>query len=208
MALIQCPECKSEISDKAATCPRCGIHREHSETLNKTFPVFNESPVALATEEILIGRYGFVAGSSLGKVVLLTSKRLVFLDDSSAETHPLDHVHSIRIESGRNWAAVIFLGVCAIVMAAVSLIVFLATSSVSTNPLFPALAGGANFLWLGNVLSGSAAAAALLSAAATYWAYRGYTRLAISLASGPKNYAVHAVDPALMDFVTKVEHAL
>lgn len=25
MALIQCRECKSEISDSAATCPRCGI---------------------------------------------------------------------------------------------------------------------------------------------------------------------------------------
>lgn len=25
MALIQCRECKSEISDSAATCPRCGV---------------------------------------------------------------------------------------------------------------------------------------------------------------------------------------
>ena len=24
MALIQCPECKSEVSDKASSCPKCG----------------------------------------------------------------------------------------------------------------------------------------------------------------------------------------
>lgn len=28
MALIQCPECKTEISDKALTCPKCGAPRE------------------------------------------------------------------------------------------------------------------------------------------------------------------------------------
>lgn len=39
MALIKCPECGKEISDKAATCPNCGcpsIDKEEAERINDT----------------------------------------------------------------------------------------------------------------------------------------------------------------------------
>lgn len=35
MALIKCPECKSEVSDKANNCPKCGFPLDFSETLEQ-----------------------------------------------------------------------------------------------------------------------------------------------------------------------------
>jgi len=40
MALIKCPECSKEISDKAATCPQCGcpINNKQNSTFTHTLP--------------------------------------------------------------------------------------------------------------------------------------------------------------------------
>jgi hypothetical protein len=38
MALIQCPECKAEVSEKASSCPKCG------HPINATVSNANESP--------------------------------------------------------------------------------------------------------------------------------------------------------------------
>lgn len=35
MALIQCPECKREISDKAAACPQCGCPQSEFHLSNE-----------------------------------------------------------------------------------------------------------------------------------------------------------------------------
>ena len=38
MALINCPECKKEISDKAASCPNCGNPIENNtESVKEVF---------------------------------------------------------------------------------------------------------------------------------------------------------------------------
>ena len=44
MALIACPECKNEVSDRAPTCPRCGV------------PIFRESKVVVYgyTQQFLV----------------------------------------------------------------------------------------------------------------------------------------------------------
>lgn len=47
MALIYCPECKRQISDKAESCPNCGLP-------SKYFTPQNEAPVLLQDEESLI----------------------------------------------------------------------------------------------------------------------------------------------------------
>lgn len=39
MALITCTECKTEISDKAASCPKCGAPRPKSHTLIKALMI-------------------------------------------------------------------------------------------------------------------------------------------------------------------------
>ena len=35
MALIQCPECKKDISDKAYTCPSCGFPVKQNKIVEK-----------------------------------------------------------------------------------------------------------------------------------------------------------------------------
>jgi len=34
--LIECPECKKEVSDQAATCPNCGFRIQKVQTIKKT----------------------------------------------------------------------------------------------------------------------------------------------------------------------------
>jgi len=46
MALISCPECEKEISDKAASCPSCGA------------PISNNSEAALGNQHIAVTRTG------------------------------------------------------------------------------------------------------------------------------------------------------
>lgn len=44
MALIKCPECGKEISDKATTCPNCGCPVKESSNMVQTPPVENTHP--------------------------------------------------------------------------------------------------------------------------------------------------------------------
>ena len=57
MALISCPECDSEISDKAAACPRCGA------------PLETASGVEIQLDpKILVGAKVFWNGEKVGKL--------------------------------------------------------------------------------------------------------------------------------------------
>jgi zinc-ribbon domain len=60
MALMACPECGNEVSDKAPTCPRCGV------------PIFRESKVVVYgyTQQFLINPkvQVFWNGSFVGSV--------------------------------------------------------------------------------------------------------------------------------------------
>lgn len=62
MALIRCPECHSEISDKAVACPHCGfpLHGEASnrasdaKTFNLTVSMAKQSFLASATVSVIL----------------------------------------------------------------------------------------------------------------------------------------------------------
>jgi len=60
----------------------------------------------------------------------------------------------------------------------------------------------------GYVIAAVGGALGLACSWGAWIAYRGYTRLAVELESGTKTYAVQKQDPALLDFITRVEHAL
>ena len=40
MALISCPECSSQVSDKAPACPQCGVPIAAATAVKVRFPVF------------------------------------------------------------------------------------------------------------------------------------------------------------------------
>lgn len=51
MALIKCPECRKEISDKAATCPNCGCPTNESPNNAQTPPLTNTSSPTVARKK-------------------------------------------------------------------------------------------------------------------------------------------------------------
>jgi hypothetical protein len=160
------------------------------------------SVLELAADEALVAEYAFPAGGSVGRRAVLTTKRLVVFDGTKRETHPLGRVRSVRVETGRNWFALLGLAAAAGVSLAVPLLVGQMRVALggSGAPL-----DGVNE---GYVISAVAVAIGLLCIWGVVVAYRGYIQLAIELESETKAYAVQGIDPKLTEFVTKVEHAL
>jgi len=74
MALIQCPECKKEISDRAETCPSCGCPLAKKAASEKIMPPLPQSVAVVTTTKSrgiyiilglllgLLGIHNFYAG--------------------------------------------------------------------------------------------------------------------------------------------------
>lgn len=62
MAIIKCPECEAEISDRAQSCPKCGV------------PMTSEKQVE---ETIILEAKGSIVGGGTGKIIL-TNKHLIW----------------------------------------------------------------------------------------------------------------------------------
>lgn len=52
MALINCPECGKEISDRAGECPHCGYPLSESDRSNESVQVTTESPIDDKTDDV------------------------------------------------------------------------------------------------------------------------------------------------------------
>lgn len=60
MALIKCPECSKQMSDKAESCPHCGYSLEKKESSNKTLNTFKlkwDNKYLLVILVVLVGGY-------------------------------------------------------------------------------------------------------------------------------------------------------
>ena len=158
----------------------------------------------LGPEEKVVAKYTFPGGSALGKEAVLTSKRLVLVAGSKRETHPLNRIRAIRVETGRNWISLVAFAACAGVGLAAPLMVGFVAQTIPAS----AAAAVAQNVKEGYIFAGVGAAFGLACLWGAWLAYRGYTRLAVDLESGTKTYAVQSQDPALLEFVTRVEHAL
>ena len=158
----------------------------------------------LGPEETLVAKYTFPGSSSLGKEAVLTSKRLVLLAGTKRETHPLNRIRAIRIETGRNWIGFTVFSACAGVGLAAPLMVGFVEQTI---PAY-AVAAVAENMKEGYVFAAIGATFGVACLWGAWLAYRGFTRLAVDLESGTKIYAVQRQDPALQEFVTQVEHAL
>jgi hypothetical protein len=158
----------------------------------------------LGPDERLVAKYAFPGGSALGKEAVLTTKRLVLVTGSKRETHPLNRIRAVRVETGRNSIAFILLSACAGVGLAAPLMVGFIAQSIPTS----SAAAVAENMKQGYIFAAAGAAFGVACLWGAWLAYKGYTRLAVDLESGTKTYAVQSRDPALLQFVTRVEHAL
>jgi hypothetical protein len=160
--------------------------------------------IDLGSDESSLASYKLPSDSSLGKQVILTNKRLVFVAGSARESHPLSRIRAIRIETRRNWFYFIAFTACAGVGLATALMVGVmqVMASYFSHPdLTKLMIEGYVFGAVGLILGLSCLWGARMT-------HRGYTLLVIDLESRLMTYAVQAQDPALLAFVTKVEHAL
>ena len=57
MALIKCPECKNNISDKADVCPKCGYEINNNNKNNKTDKKFDYKYLLIGLLIIVVGFY-------------------------------------------------------------------------------------------------------------------------------------------------------
>ena len=81
MAMISCPECKTEISDQAAACPKCGFARkENKVTIQQSSKKYKLMLLA-AWLLIIVGFLSFKANAifsfvclGLGAVLLVWSR--------------------------------------------------------------------------------------------------------------------------------------
>ena len=158
----------------------------------------------LGPEEKVIASCIFSGSNALGKEAVLTSKRLVLVTGSKRETHPLNRIRAVRLETGRNWLSLIAFAACAGVGLAAPLMVGFVAQAIPASSA-AAVAGNMNG---GYIFAAIGAAFGIVCAWGAWLAYRGYTRLAVDLESGTRTYAVQNQDPALLEFVTRVEHAL
>lgn len=67
MALIRCPECNSEVSDKARTCPRCGAPINQPVTVAPVAPSMAGQPIPATTGRVLLAI--FLSFITLGYLV-------------------------------------------------------------------------------------------------------------------------------------------
>ena len=88
MALIKCPECGKEISDKATSCIHCGypLHTSElqqksisSKTINKTIPFFSNKDRATTMRKITL--LIFIPLISVGMIFGVTSSLLLMEDN-------------------------------------------------------------------------------------------------------------------------------
>ncbi len=79
MAMIPCPECGSEISDKAPTCPKCGV------------------PIASAPKEVLI-HFERLKGQILNIGVTVSTGGKVIAKGKQGDTLRIPCVSSMEIE--------------------------------------------------------------------------------------------------------------
>lgn len=54
MALIECPECKREVSDKAAACPQCGLPIAQSQVLVDSSVVTTQQTSKYLKEQVVL----------------------------------------------------------------------------------------------------------------------------------------------------------
>ena len=63
MALINCPECQNQISDKARSCPHCGFDQINESSLNEL-----KAEIANTREDINKGMFGKDNTEIAGKI--------------------------------------------------------------------------------------------------------------------------------------------
>tara|TARA_R110001583_G_C5650315_1_gene408695 strand:+ start:2286 stop:3101 length:816 start_codon:yes stop_codon:yes gene_type:complete len=72
MALIDCPECNSKISDKALACPQCGYPIEHKEsTLDELYqkPILaSDLNVSKGFQNVLVSGENFISGFFISEI--------------------------------------------------------------------------------------------------------------------------------------------
>lgn len=66
MALINCPDCRKEISDRAPTCPNCGAPMHSTPAVNNGQYVTTQSTAKTYKQMMLIG--GILCGIGAGVV--------------------------------------------------------------------------------------------------------------------------------------------
>jgi hypothetical protein len=164
----------------------------------------NQSTVELGPEEMLVARYTFLGGSALGKEAVLTSKRLVLVTGSKRETHPLNRIRAVRVETGRNWLSLVAFAACAGIGLAAPLMVGFVVQNIPAS----AATAAAQKIKEGYIFAAIGAIVGVACLWGAWLAYRGYTRIEVDLDSGTMTYAVQQQDPALLEFIKRVEHAL
>ena len=93
MALIRCPECGNDVSDKAPTCPRCGV------------PIFRESKVVVYgyTQQFAINPKVqiFWNGSPVGAVKKGESFTFEVTQDGEVSFKSSVRKAAVRVQAGR-----------------------------------------------------------------------------------------------------------
>lgn len=88
MALIECPECKNQVSDKADACPKCGypiqkhnmIDKDLFESGNTIDFTYKDEPIYRAARVHFYATLGLILGILLlcFGILLLISKELIY----------------------------------------------------------------------------------------------------------------------------------
>lgn len=100
MALISCPECNREISDKVTSCPHCGYPFPSSDTSTDNNPIPVEvTSVKFGTPDPVKKkkRFGFIIGSLVAIVVVVAIA--VFIqnqNNSNARNTYIENLYSVR----------------------------------------------------------------------------------------------------------------
>ena len=71
MALINCPECKREVSDQAYSCPHCGYVMAHSSSPVQAGSPLKPTPVGPQNRQVFLGSAGTIAGMLMIAVGML-----------------------------------------------------------------------------------------------------------------------------------------
>ena len=158
--------------------------------------------VELGPNEVVVATQSFREGGELGEKAVLTTRRLVILSRGTRESHPLNKIQSIRIESSRNvglivtWSCMLFFGLAPAGLIGATFITWGETPGIADylREQYPVVGGG---LLL-----------ALCSVVGLVFAMRRFVRLAVELQSGAKTYVIHHQDSQLLSFVQKVEQSI
>lgn len=96
MALIKCPECEREISDKVTACPHCGYPLQENQS--------TPSPQQVEVTSISLGiknpknQKKLLAGCAVALVLLLAIAAFLFISKSNARTAYIQNLNDIRSE--------------------------------------------------------------------------------------------------------------